>query len=407
MLIANADGLIGGRFTIPAKIPAGAKRVDFLGEATTATATFIGRGVLKTEELRVITSQVNRRTLSWFGDPLAETFILDKTKQIAAVDLWFTAKGGSNVLIQIRDVSLGLPTADVIAEAILPPAQIKLNGFTRFKFPPALLEAGHEYAIVAACNDAVTALAIGELGKFDAVANRWVTSQPYTIGVLLSSSNNRTWTAHQAADLTFRLIAADYSVVSNTVVSGSPQRTVALEPLTLTNADHLIVLAAAERPSADTNVVFDLDLGGALYSVIEGQRLTLPASYSGPLTWSARLIGTYEESPRLYPDIHLVVGTRLMSGDYLSRLIQAEGGTRVAVYYQALTPGSASVKALLDNGGVWVTLPVVSGTPIGDGWVEVACVLTGFAQPETRVKLELTGTAQARPRVRNLRVAIT
>lgn len=407
MLIANADGLIGGRFTIPAKIPAGAKRVDFLGEATTATATFIGRGVLKTEELRVITSQVNRRTLSWFGDPLAETFILDKTKQIAAVDLWFTAKGGSNVLIQIRDVSLGLPTADVIAEAILPPAQIKLNGFTRFKFPPALLEAGHEYAIVAACNDAVTALAIGELGKFDAVANQWVTSQPYTIGVLLSSSNNRTWTAHQNADLTFRLLAADYQVATNTIESGSPRRTVALDPVDVVDADHLIVMAAVERPSENTNVVFDLSVGGTLYSVIEGQRLTLPQRYTGQVTWSARLIGTYEESPRLYRDVHLVAGTRLMSGEYVSRQIPTDGGTKISVYYQALTPGTSSVRAKIQNGAAWVDIPAVSGTPIGDGWVDVTCVLTGFAQTDTRVKLELAGTAQSRPRVRNLRLAIT
>lgn len=407
-LTANSLGQIQGQFTIPAGVPSGSKLVEFVGAATTANATFVGRGVLKIEELRRVSTLINRRTLTWYGDPLAQTFIVDRTRQVAAVDLWFTAKGGTNVLVQIRDVQIGIPNADVVAEAILTPAEIKTNDFTRFRFPPALLDAGREYAIVIACDDATTAVAIAELGKFDAAQQRWVTSQPYTVGVLLSSSNNRTWTAHQDKDLAFRLVAADYNVVTNTHYEGSTSRVVALDPVAVVDADHLIVLAAAERPTEQTDVVFDLSVGGTIYTVTEGQRLTLPTRFSGNVSISARLSGTYDASPTLYRDVQLVVGTRQGASEYITRAMTAEGGTTITVYYEAITPGTATVLAQAENGtGVWVDIPVVAGTPIGNDWVEVKRVLTEFEQPETRIRLTLTGSAKARPRVRNLRVAIT
>lgn len=52
---------------------------------------------------------------------------------------------------------------------------------------------------------------MAELGKYDAVHERWVTSQPYQVGVLLSSSNASTWTPHQDRDLTFRLLGARFT----------------------------------------------------------------------------------------------------------------------------------------------------------------------------------------------------
>lgn len=62
------------------------------------------------------------------------------------------------------------------------------------------------------CNStADTAIKVAELGKYDAVNSRWVTSQSYQVGILLSSSNASTWTLHQNLDLTFRLLAAKFT----------------------------------------------------------------------------------------------------------------------------------------------------------------------------------------------------
>lgn len=201
---ADGNGTLDGSFHIPAKVPSGAKAVTFTGKGgSRASAVFVGQGQLTVNTLR----QVNTITTIWV-DPLAQTFVLDKATQLAGVDLWFTAKGG-DVRLQIRDVANGVPSRTVLAEAHIPASSIVVSGggHTRVLLPsPLSLAAGTEYAFVVLCDDAETALSVAELGKFDATAQQWVVSQPYQVGVLLSSSNASTWTAHQDRDLTFRLL---------------------------------------------------------------------------------------------------------------------------------------------------------------------------------------------------------
>lgn len=411
-VVANANGQVSGTFQIPADVPAGSKLVQFQGTATDASATFVGRGTLKIDELRAVTTLINRRLLTWTGDPLAQTFVMTQRQQVAAVDLWFTAIGTTNVLIQIREVATGLPTLDVVAEALLTPSEITLAGWTRFRFSPTILEADREYALVVACNDSVSALAVAGLGEFDENAGVWVTSQPYQVGVLLSSSNNRTWTPHQTRDLTFRLLACDYDVETNILEEGQTKKIVSLDSVTVTDADHLIVIAAIDRPTPDCDVVFEVTVDDTVYMVSENQPWTLPERYSGEITWDAILTGTFTDSPALFPDISLVAGKRHIESEYISRAIQtnigADPGVKITAYYDALFPSTASADAFVENGdGVWLALPVVDGTELGDGWIEVKREMTDFDKTETRIKLVLKGSALALPRIKNLRVAIT
>lgn len=411
-LTANAQGLIAGKFTIPAGIPAGSKLVQFEGTATTSSATFVGRGTLKVEDLRVVNTRVNRRILTWAGDPLAQTFQLSERQQVAALDLWFTAIGATNILVQIRDVELGLPTPSVVTEALLTPAQITVGSWTRFKFTPTVLEANQDYAIVIACDDAIAAVATAGIGEFDATAQQWVTAQPYQIGVLLSSSNNRTWTTHQTKDLAFRLLACDYDVQTNERNEGATRKVIVLTPQTVTDADHLMVMAAVERPTADCDVVFNLHVGNAVYTIMEAQPITLPERYSGEVEIEAVLTGTYTASPTLFQDIHLIAGKRLIESDYITRAMQTNIGlgqsVKITAYYDVYLPGTASIDAYYESApGVWSALPIVDGTELGDGWVEAKREVSSFDGLETRIKLVLKGTAQMRPRVKNLRVAMT
>ncbi|WP_295455809.1 hypothetical protein [uncultured Thiodictyon sp.] len=404
-LIADSTGRIAGQFTIPGpnRVTAGAKLVEFTGAVSHATATFVGRGAVTIEELRVVNTTINRRLLTWTGDPLAQTFILDRRIQLAALDLWFTALGTTKVLVQIREVANGVPTLVVVAESLKIPAAITVGTSTRFLFDPTILEANQEYAIVIACNDAVSAVATAALGEFDATVQRWVTSQAYQVGVLLSSSNNRTWTAHQTKDLTFRLLESVFT---------STSKRVALDPVTVANADQLIVMAAVLRPTRDTDVVFEVGAGGVTYTVVEGQPFSLPSTYSGEVTLAAILTGTSSTSPVLYRDVQLISGARMATGDYVSRLIQTNIGVAasvaLSVYYDAILPGGAAVvvSAEQGDGGTWSTVTAVSSATLEGDWVEYKHALTGFTHIDTRIKLSLTGTAAARPRVRNLRVAI-
>lgn len=407
-LTANSQGEIAGKFTIPANVPAGSKLVEFYAGANQrAAATFIGRGTLERNEVRLVTTIVNRRVLQWNTDPLAQTFTLPTKKMVTGVDLWFSAKGTSNVLVQIREVDNGFPTPEVLAESILAPAAISTSGPTRFKFPSVPLEANHDYAIVVACDDAVTALWTGQLGEFDTFLQKWVTSQPYQIGVLLSSSNNKTWTAHQDKDLTFRLLAADYNVSSNTHNAGETTREITLDPITVTDADQLLVMAAVDRPTENTDVKFIVTCGANVYTMIEGQPLTLAARYSGEITWKAVLVGNYTDSPVLLPDVYLIAGKRQATGTYITRAMTAGTAVKITVIYDAYLPGSASVAVAAQDEGDWLAVSQTASSQLGDGWAEYTHVLDPFTSDETRIRLTLSGSNLQRPLVRNLRVTIT
>lgn len=402
-IVANGNGEVRGRFTIPPNVPAGSKNIEFLGDATSATATFVGRGTLTTNEVRTVNTRINRRTLTWIGDPLAQTFVLGERTQVSGVDLWFTEVGETNLLVQIRGSELGLPTKDVITEALLSPSEITLNGWTRFEMPAVVLEAAQEYSIVIACNDAISSAAIATLGEYDVDNAQWVTAQPYQVGVLLSSSNNSTWTAHQASDLTFRLVGSSYDIdISNTKV-------VSLQSVSVTDADTLMVMAAVDRPTADCEVVFRLQVGGAEIEAVEGQLINLDAPYTGTISWDAVLTGTATASPVLHRDVQLLVGTRLLTGDYVSRYIDANAGTKLTVYLDAVIPGSSSIVLSYQNGdgGAFLPMTLVEPTPLGNNWVELKYEKTGFTGDGTRIKIALSGTEADRPVCRKLRAVFT
>ncbi|MFP3015330.1 MAG: hypothetical protein ACEY3B_03345, partial [Wolbachia sp.] len=248
--------------------------------------------------------------------------------------------------------------------------------------------------------DPGTAVKIAELGKYDAVNSRWVTSQPYQVGVLLSSSNASTWTPHQNLDLTFRLLAAKFSESSHVIDLGK---------VTANNVSDLIVLTNVEKVAFDTNVEFILtDEEGRENFLSDNLPLALRERLSGELTVKASLKGGREKSPVLYPGLQLVMGNLSESGDYVTRSITAGANTKITITYDALIPGTADIKTYVEkNVGEWQLVNLTSGKPIGENWVERAHVLTNFNGNETRIKLVLSGTVVYRPKVKNLRIVIT
>ena len=400
--VANASGLLTGNFQIPQAIPAGAKLVEFLGAGGSyGSATYVGRGQIVTEtRRRILTTVVNR----W--DPLAQTFTLPERRIIGGLDLWFTTKGGTApVIVQIRETQVGIPTTTVLTEGRLAASSIKTDGNpTRITLDPVALDANREYALVVLTDDASHAVAVAELGKYDPRTG-WVTAQPYQIGVLLSSSNGITWTAHQTQDLTFRLLGCRFA---------QQAKTVSLGQYTVTNLSEVMALAGVERPAAGTDVQFLVtDAQGRTYTLSEDQGLALSEKLAGNLTVSARLTGTEVASPILYPGTQLVFGTLEAAGDYLSRAIPAAATFNVSVTFDALTPGTSSVTVQAESGtpGSFTDLALDKGLEVGNGWVERTYKATGRvgvgADRTTRVKLSLAGTPAHRPFVRRLRVIVT
>lgn len=400
-LQANSSGVVTGKFTIPANVPTGAKSVVFNGGGGShGEATFIGQGSTVIDTKQLVTTTTTQRY-----DPLAQTFMVTTAQQIFGVDLWFTAKAPtpSPVVVQIREVTAGFPTQTVLAEARLLTTNLNVGGSpTRFTLDRTVrLAANTEYALVVLCDDAVTACSIAELGKWDSVNGKWVTAQPYQVGVLLSSSNASTWTAHQDRDLTFRLIKAKFSSTSKTVALGS---------VAVVDATDLIVRASVENPTSLTGCIFQLTLpDSSVMLVAAEQPVRLDTSITGDVQIAAILNGTANDSPVLHRDIYLLHATVATSADYVTRAIP--GGTNVTakVILEALLPGSSSVSVQVkgvDAGDTWTTLNNPTTLVMDDGWVEMTFTSGSMTEDMIQAKLILGGSVVFRPQVRNLRMLV-
>lgn len=394
-LITDNRGKIKGKFTVPANIPAGTKLVQFFGDkGSYGEATYTGKRTITIEERRRVFS--SKRV-----DPLAQTFTLNQNRHICGINLWFSSRGNKCIVLQIRETTVGVPSNIVIAESYVKPESININGTeTRITWSPVWCEASREYAIVLLTDDANTAVKIAELGKYDSVNRRWVTSQPYQVGVLLSSSNANTWTPHQNLDLTFRLLAARFTENSTTINLGK---------VTANNTSDLIAVANVEKVAFDTNSEFILtDEKGEEHFLCDNLPLALRSRLSGELTVKVKLKGSRERSPVLYTGLQMVLGNILESADYVTRSIPAGANTKITITYDALIPGTANVKGYVEKSEEeWQLVELTSGKPIGDNWVERNHVLTNFNANETRVKLVLSGTVLYRVKVKNLRVIVT
>lgn len=391
---ADGSGVLSGVFRIPANIPAGAKTVSFTGSGgTRGSAVFVGQGELTVETLR----QVNTITTTWV-DPLAQTFVTGRNTQLCGCELWFTA-AGSDVRVQIREVQNGVPGRAILTEAVVAQASLLTNGQpTRVLFPAPLRVAGdNEYALVVLCDDAITALAVAELGKFDALRQTWITSQPYQVGVLLSSSNASTWTAHQDRDMTFRLLEASFAPSSRQLDLGTTN---------VNGATEVIVLALEENPTANTRVEYDLTLpGGEKHTVAAGQPVRLSQAVSGTVAVSAKLAGDDAATPLLWPGTQLVSGTAKLNADYYSRSIPAGGATKAVLIYDAVIPSGATVLPEIQiNNGAWQKPAADGSTQQGDGLVEYRFKTALTNADNLKARFTLTGTVTARPMVRNIRL---
>lgn len=399
-LTANAAGEVSGKFTIPANVPAGSKAVAVNGAGGShGVATFIGRGIITTEQRRTVTTITN--TMFWF-DPLAQTFTLNEGRHVGGVDLWFSTAGSNDVIVQIRDTSNGVPNRTTLAEKRVKPANMSVGGnATRVQFDaPVWLDSGHEYAIVLLTDSATAAVSVAELGKFDATAQKWITAQAYQVGVLLSSSNASAWTPHQEKDLAFRLLGAKFTATTKSVSLGT---------VAVTNVSDLLALFNLEVPATGTKAELVATApNGASYRMSPGQPINLPSKITGNVALSLELTGTQKASPVVYPGLQFAAGTLEETATYVTRQIVNGTNGRISVTLEVLNPGASDVAvAVQKTDGTWQTLTLTSGAEVGDGWVERRYILTGFTATKTRVKLTLTGNAAARPRVRKLRAVAT
>lgn len=398
-LQANAQGVLTGTFTVPKNVPSGTKLVEFFGKGgSSGAATYTGATSVLVQ--RWLTVRVRPR----FYDPLAQTFTLPANRHITSIDLRVRALGNTAnpISVQIRGTENGVPTQEILADAEREATELNTTApWHRWTFgTPVYLKADTEYAIVVLTDDPIHALAIAQLGKADPSTGRWITTQPYTVGVLLSSSNASTWTPHQDMDLTFRINAAQFSATTRVLDLGT---------IELDGASDLAAIAPIDRPSNATNVVMRYTLAnGTQIDLQPGQNIPFDGRVSGEVTAQAILTGSALESPVFFQGAQTAVGDLIESANYFTRAVTVGTSKTIKVTFEALTPGSSAVVPAYEGAtaGQYTALSSPEAQPVGDGWVEYTYASPTVTQDTTRVRLVLNGTTAARPRVRKLKVVV-
>jgi len=326
-------------------------------------------------------------------------------EQCAGVELFFTAAGG-DVIVTLGTVDdAGMP-AEPLAQTRVPRASINTAGAaTRVLWDPVMLLAGTTYLVSVACAEADTALQVAQVGEAN-LAGGWVTAASAAVGTVLQINASGIVKRHANRMLRFALLTVRYTAAEKTIVLGE-------QPVE--NATALMLLAGAEQPAADARITYALELidgSGAVRQSIDlddKQSVTLDAPHTGSVRAKATLrAGAGGLGAKLQPGTQLAVGSLLNEGTYITPAIATAGGADLRVIFEADIPAGAAVAvhAQLGADPAWVPVPYASSSPQTVGTLEVTHQLTGIAAPSLRLRLTLTGTTKARPKVRNLRAAV-
>jgi hypothetical protein len=172
----------------------------------------------------------------------------------------------------------------------------------------------------------------------------------------------------------------------------------------------LVALAGVERVSSATDAEFIFTRpDGSQIRGADNARIQLAEDLNVALTLSAVLRGTENESPYLFAGTQAVYGNLGETATYVSRAVPCAAGAKVSATFEALLPGGSSVLVEFEKSdGTWQTVALTSSASVGDGWVERIHTVANFSAggTTTRVRLTLSGSAAARPQLRQLRLVV-
>ena len=387
---ANSEGVFDGTFTIPAGIPTGTKLVELQGTHSYGCAYFVGTHETKT----VVNYYVRYRYI----DPIAQSFTLNQSRHISGIEFWLENKGTSDIRVEIREMDNGYPTQNVLASCRLKPENLTAKSWNRAVFDtPVFLSADNEYAISILTDTSDHTVGIAELGDWDSETG-WVRSQTYSEGVLFSSSNASTWTPHQNADLSFKLLAANFTSNSKVINLGTYD---------LTGVTDVAMLAEVESTNSDTYVTFVLKKNDVEVARMQAwQAIAFDSVLSGEYSLEAELTGSSKYSPILGRMPQLAIGKLNIRGDYVSRAFSCGSNKRVMISTDEFVPNGSAIEIFVQTGtDEWAAATVSENTELGDGWVRRQRFVNCNAAT-TRLKIVLHGSASARPQVQAISAVV-
>jgi len=173
-------------------------------------------------------------------DPLAQTFFVEGMPGgmfITSADIFFRSisaeENNNGIKLQIREVVNGVPGTTIVPNGEVHmrrshcyTSTIESDGTvkyasTNFKFKnPVHLDNDTEYCMVLMpdADDPGYEVWIGELGELEVGTTTRITKQAHG-GVLFTSANNRSWSAHQSEDLMFVLRRAKFEANTDYILN--------------------------------------------------------------------------------------------------------------------------------------------------------------------------------------------
>ena len=420
---SNDEGYLKATFMIPENILTGTREVllksDTVrdGYQSEGFTLYIAQGTSRTIQRTVttLTTVLLQRTTtntisSVYVDPVGQTFVLDRMTMIKGIDLYFESKPSINtpVVCEIREVNNGTITSQIHAHKSLSPDQVNVssNGSvaTRFNFDdPVLLEENKEYAfVVRSTSDAYTVW-VSELGGIDVATNTPVLKNSYMTGVMLSSSNNSTWTAHQTTDLKFRLIEDVYDISS----------TVQFNEISASEFSRVYLSADSAIPSG-TTVSWSYSLDGTNYETIAPYNIMNLSSMNTAISIRATMSreGSINLSPMIALDtISVTTSCYDTKGYYVSRNITGLSAyTKVKIVIDTYEPSGTNiaVKVSHNNGTTVLDAVKESSTSLSFGWQESTYTVTVPSSTSCRIFIGATSVSKAvTPAFRRLRAIMS
>jgi hypothetical protein len=396
---ANTSGLAKGKFTIPANIKTGTREVILSNSGNTASSAFTSLGTKRTTTETITTTRITLTAV----DPLAQSFQFDRETTLTSVGVYFSGKDNTNnILCQIRNVVNGYPGNVVYAETVVAPSSMNVSANasieTKISFDePVTCEANTQYCMAFLTDSDTHSMYVSDLGGKDVTTGQKVLRQPYLAGMLFSSSNGITWTAHQSMNMKFKIYVASFNASS----------TLDFVEQSGLNIDSLVLMADTVVP-VGCECKWQVSIDGGTYTDITPEEDIDLIKSSSRVKLRAVLKSSGDMSPIIALDsLNVVSFTTGLNGTYVGRNVDlTDPITSVTQVFDAFIPSGCTVTPQFsyNNGTSWITPTQVSVEPVSAEYSRYTCtasIALGQNALDFRARLNIvSGSRTLRPRAR-------
>lgn len=414
-LKADKDGVVRATFTVPSNVRCGTVDVKMYSEEFSeliGKTPYTANGTLKTTvTTRTTTTYVYQSVVWKYVDPIAQTIGFTEDRILTSVGL-FASKVDKdhNFIVQIRETDNGYPSDVVLAEKVMKPEDMvesdDSSGETKVVFDdPVYMKADQLYAISILTESNTSSLWVQDLGKTDILTRGIVMKNPYIPGVMFSSSNAITWTAHQTKNIKFNLYCNEYETESMFYFM----------PINGVDYDGLSLMADTSVP-LDTSLTWECstDDGHEWFPLAVNEELPFNKSID-KLLIRAHIKAKKNISPSIALDSLLLVGKKNQEkSSYVIRNLKTDSEfTNVKVVADVYAPAGTGVVfyyATDIDGKNWKTLSQQGKGKVKEvgGYIEYTYTATTANAQNFRVKVDLsTNNSTITPRVKNLKCIMT